>query len=59
MKFEISHLIMWILVIVIIIGIILFYNNLNDKKYINKYEGLITISIGLISSCVAGIMSNN
>ena len=59
MKFEISDLIMWILVIVIIIGIILCYYNLNDKKYINKYEGLITISIGLISSCVAGIMSNN
>ena len=59
MKFEISDLIMWILVIVIIIGIVLCYRNLNDKKYINKYEGLILISVGLISSCIAGIMSNN
>ena len=59
MKFKISDLIMWILVIVIIIGIVLCYNNLNDKQYINKYEGLILISVGLISSCIVGIMSNN
>ena len=59
MKIEISDLIMWILVIVIIIGIVLCYYNLNDKKYMNKYEGLIVISIGLISSCIAGILSNN
>ena len=59
MKIEISDLIMWILVIVIIIGIILCYYNLNNKIYTNKYEGLIIISIGLISSCIAGIMSNN
>ena len=59
MKFEVSDLIMWILVIVMIIGIVLCYYNLNDKKYINKYEGLILISIGLISSCIAGMISNN
>jgi len=59
MEFEISNLIMWILVIVIIIGIALCYYNLNNKKYINKYEGLILISFGLISSCIAGILSNN
>jgi len=58
MKIEISDLIMWILVIVIVIGIILCYYNLNNKQYINKYEGLILISIGLISSCIVGIMSN-
>lgn len=58
MKIEISDLIMWILVIIIVIGIILCYYNLNNKKYMNKYEGLIIISIGLISSCIAGIISN-
>lgn len=59
MKFEVSDLIMWILVIVMIIGIVLSYYNLNNKKYINKYEGLILISIGLVSSCIAGMLSNN
>jgi uncharacterized membrane protein YecN with MAPEG domain len=58
MKIEISDIIMWILVVVIIMGIVLCYYNLNNKKYINKYEGLIIISTGLISSCIAGIMSN-
>ena len=58
MKIEISDLIMWILVIIIVIGIILCYYNLNGKQYVNKYEGLILISIGLISSCIAGILPN-
>ena len=58
MKIEISDIIMWILVIVIIVGIVLCYHNLNDKKCLNKYEGLIIISVGLISSCIAGIISN-
>jgi len=57
MKLEISDLIMWILVIVIVIGIVLCYYNLNGGQYMNKYEGLAIISAGLISSCIAGISS--
>lgn len=58
MKVEISDILMWILVIVISIGIILCYRNLNNKQYLSKYEGLITITFGLITSCFVGIASN-
>ena len=58
MKVEISNLVMWILVIVIVIGMVLCFKNINQEKYINKYEGLMLIAAGLISSCIVGIMSN-
>lgn len=53
-----SNAIMWVLVIVMIVGLIMTFRNLNDKKCVNKYEGLILTVVGLVSSCVAGMLSN-
>jgi len=58
MEIEISNLVMWILVIVIIIGMVLCFKNINQEKYVTKYEGLMLIAAGLISSCIVGVMSN-
>ena len=41
-----------------IVGLIMTFRNLNDKKCINKYEGLILTTVGLILSCSVCVLSN-
>ena len=53
-----SNTIMWIIVIIMIAGLIMTFRNLNDKKCINKYEGLILTIVGLILSCSVCVLSN-
>ena len=53
-----SNIIMWIIVIIMIVGLIMTFRNINDKECFNKYEGLILTTIGLILSCSAGVLSN-
>lgn len=53
-----NGLFMWIFTIMIIIGFILIYRNLNSQLVSgNKYEGLIVAAIGLVCSVFLGIKS--
>jgi uncharacterized membrane protein YecN with MAPEG domain len=52
---DTNAIIMWILVIVIIVGYVLVYRNLNGRYFKTRYEGLIISIIGLVISCIVGV----
>jgi len=53
---SVNGALMWIFTIMIFIGFILIYKNLNGEiVFGNKYEGLIIALIGLICSVFVGV----
>ncbi len=48
---------MWLATIIIIIGFILAYRNLNGKNFRSKYEGLVLAILGLAYAVFTGVNS--
>lgn len=55
---ELSTVLMWIFVVIMIIGLWLTYRTISqDKQFKHKLEGPIVIAIGLLCSVLVGMFS--
>lgn len=55
---ELSNILMWIFVVIMIIGIWLSYRTINEAGcYVNVYEGPIVVAVGLLCSILVGMLS--
>ena len=55
---ELSTILMWIFVVIMIIGLWLTYRTISEgKEFIHELEGPIVIAIGLLCSIVVGMFS--
>ena len=55
---ELSNILMWIFVILMLIGIWLSYRTIAyGQKFVNEYEGPIVVGIGLLLSVLTAIVS--
>lgn len=58
-ELNISNILMWIFVILIVIGLILTFRTLHTgNNFIHRFEGPVVIVIGLVASVVTGVMSS-
>lgn len=58
-KLNISNVLMWIFVILIVVGLILTFRTLHTgNNFVHRLEGPVIIVIGLVASIVTGVMSS-
>lgn len=55
---ELSSILMWIFVVIMIIGLWLSYRTIDTyDHYVSIYEGPIVVAIGLLCSVIVGMLS--
>ena len=55
---EQSKMLMWVFTLILVVGFILTYRNLNGTYFNSNYEGLILSVVGLLGSVYIGVKSS-